>query len=114
MTKKGRPKVGWPDYNEELVIRGTFYLDFDFVDNWMDELKRMNEGKVGRPFTFPDGFVKWQAVWHQWVDYRGLEGIARRFKKMNIIPQYDDYTTIWHRVSKLAPEIKLPRKRALN
>lgn len=103
----------WVSYNEKLVVRGAFYLDFGFVSNWKNELKKMNEGKVGRPFRFPNGFVEWQAVWHQWIDYRGLEGIARKFKETDIIPEYDDYTTIWHRVSKLVPKIELPRRKEL-
>ena len=103
----------WREYNEELVVRGTFYLDFSFVENWKEELQQMNEGKVGRPFKFPEGFIQWQAVWHQWVDYRGLEGIARVFKEKNIIPQFDDYTTIWYRVSKFVPTIKLPTRKEL-
>jgi len=113
MRGKENHERGWHEYNEELVVRGKFYLDFDFVDNWKRDLERMNEGKVGRPFKFPDGFVKWQAVWHQWIDYRGLERIARRFREKNIIPQFDDYTTIWYRVSKFAPEIKLPTGKEL-
>ena len=104
----------WASYNEELVVRGTFYLDFEFVSNWESELKEMNAGKVGKPFKFPDGFIRWQAVWHQWIDYRGLEGIARKFKETGIIPQSDDYTTIWHRVSKFTPTIKLPTGKELD
>ena len=91
-----------------MVVRGEFCLDFDFVDNWGKELKRMNDGKVGKPFSFPDSFMKWQAIWHQWVDYRGLEGIARKLAKFGLIPEYDDYTTIWHRIHNLKPEIELP------
>ena len=40
--KDGR---NWAEYNEELVIRGTFLFDIDFVRQWNAELKRMNEGK---------------------------------------------------------------------
>jgi len=90
------------------VVRGEFYLDFDFVDKWDEELKQMNDGKVGKPFVFPDSFIKLQAIWHQLVDYRGLEGIARKLSKFGLIPEYDDYTTIWHRVHKMKPEIELP------
>ncbi len=68
----------------------------------------MNKGKIGKPFIFPDSFMNWQAVWHQLVDYRGLEGIARRLSKIGIIPKYDDYTTIWYRIHKMRPEISLP------
>jgi len=50
----------WCKYNEELVVRGTFYLDFSFVENWNEELQKMNDGKVRKPFKFPDGFIRWQ------------------------------------------------------
>jgi hypothetical protein len=61
----------WKRYNEELVVRGEFYLDFEFVPNWNEELKEMNRRKRGGQYKFPDSFIKWQAVWKQWIDYRG-------------------------------------------
>lgn len=106
--KKAKDNRNWPEYNESLVIRGEFYLDFDFLKNWKKELEEMNKGKVGKPFLFPESFMKWQAVWHQLVDYRGLEGIARRLTKIGLLPEYDDYTTIWYRIHKMKPEIILP------
>jgi len=33
-------KRNWPEYNEELVKRGRFYLSTDFVKNLDKELKR--------------------------------------------------------------------------
>jgi hypothetical protein len=103
----------WRSYNEELVVRGEFYLDFDFVSNWNRELKEMNRKKRGGQYKFPDSFIKWETVWKQWVDYRGLEGIARSLAKMGFIPGYNDYTTIWHRVHDMVPEIKLPTDKEL-
>jgi hypothetical protein len=106
--KKYKDNRDWVKTNEQYVVRGEFYLDFDFVDSWNNELRGMNKGKVGKPFLFPDSFMKWQTVWHQFVDYRGLEGIARKLSKFGLIPKYDDYTTIWYRVHKMKPEITLP------
>jgi len=83
-------------------------LPIDMFENWYEELDKMNEGKKGRPYEFPESFIKIQAVWHQWVDYRGLEGIARSLEKLCLIPYHDDYTTIWQRVHDMKPEIKLP------
>ena len=101
-------KRNWKSYNEELVVRGEFLLPIDMFDNWYEELDKMNDGKKGRPYEFPESFIKIQAVWHQWVDYRGLEGIARSLERLCLIPYHDDYTTIWHRVHDMKPEIKLP------
>ena len=102
-------KRNWKSYNEELVVRGEFLLPIDMFDNWYEELDKMNEDKKGRPYEFPESFIKIQAVWHQWVDYRGLEGIARSLERLCLIPyHHDDYTTIWHRVHDMRPEIKPP------
>ncbi|MEM4089720.1 MAG: hypothetical protein QXQ46_03055 [Thermoplasmatales archaeon] len=37
----------WREYNEQLVVRGEFYLDFSFVDRWYDELAEANRSKRG-------------------------------------------------------------------
>jgi len=94
-------KRNWKIYNEELVVRGEFLLPIDMFDNWYEELDKMNEGKKGRPYEFPESFIKIQAVWHQWVDYRGLEGIARSLERLCLIPYHDDFTTICRRINKL-------------
>jgi hypothetical protein len=38
--------VKWSSYNESLVRRGEVILDFDVIDSWNSELKRMNNGPV--------------------------------------------------------------------
>jgi hypothetical protein len=106
--KKFKDNRNWPKYNEQLVVRGEFYLDFEFVTSWKKELEEMNRDKVGAPFLFPDSFMNWQAVWHQFMDYRGLEGIARSLSRLGLIPEYDDYTTAWKRIHGRRPEIILP------
>ena len=37
----------WSIYNERLVRRGEFYLTVEFLDQWDQELERMNQGKRG-------------------------------------------------------------------
>ena len=103
-----RDSRDWPEYNEQLVVRGEFYLDFEFVGRWSGELAGMNEGKRGGQYRFPSSFIEWLAVWKQWIDYRGLEGVTRSLARMNVIPSAIDYTTIWHRVHAMKPEIALP------
>jgi len=63
-------KRNWSSYNEELVVRGELYFDFDFRSRWDDELKQMNNGKVGAPYKFPESFIKLMAILHQYIDYR--------------------------------------------
>jgi len=109
-SNKNRKKDNrdWKKYNEELVVRGEFYLDFEFVKSWNEELKEMNRGKRGGQYKFPDSFMKWEAVWKQWIDYRGLEGIARSFVSLGLIPRYSDFSSIWYRIHTMIPEISLP------
>ncbi len=90
--KKFKDDRDWSKYNEELVIRGEFYLDLSFRDEWFSELGKMNDSKRGGQFLFPESFVKWLTVWKQLVDYRGLEGISRRLNQLGLIPRHPDHT----------------------
>lgn len=111
--RKNKDNRNWKQYNEQLVVRGEFYLDFKFVGNWNKELKEMNKRKRGGQYKYPASFIKWEAVWKQWIDYRGLEGIARSLAKLCLIPNYNDYSTIWHRVHDMIPEIRLPTEKEI-
>ncbi len=42
------------------------------------------------------------------VDYRGLEGIARKLARFCLVPEYDDYTTIWYRIHNMKLEVSVP------
>ena len=45
-------KRDWKRYNEQLVIRGEFYLDLSFMDGWNDELVNANRSKKGGSSSF--------------------------------------------------------------
>ncbi len=90
IRKIGLPKRDWRRYNEELVVGGEFLFDVRIFRRWKKELRKANKNKRGRPYLYPEPFLKWQAVWHQWVDYRGLEGIVRALKLLRLIPKTDD------------------------
>ncbi|MGC2034288.1 MAG: IS5/IS1182 family transposase, partial [Thermoplasmata archaeon] len=98
-----------PTYNEQLVVRGEFFLDLGPFRQWKDELARMNRGKRGGQFRFPPSFVRWLVIWKQFLDYRSLEGLTRRLAALGLIPDSADYTTLWHRLHGMAPEVKLPK-----
>jgi len=98
----------WSKYNNELVVRGEYYLDLGFSEHWYEELEEMNKGKRGAPYKFPNQFVNLMASWHQLVDYRGLEGIARKLAEYKLIPYSSDYTTLWNRIHKIKPKIIMP------
>ena len=89
--KEFKDRRDWRQYNEELVIRGEFYLDLGFVENWGDELEAMNRNKRGGQFKFPSSIMKWFIVWKQLLDYRGLEGIARKMSYLSLIPDFPDF-----------------------
>lgn len=108
--KPFRDKRDWVPYNEQLVVRGEFLMDFEWVRSWDSELERMNAGKRGSPFLFPESLARLQGVWHQWVDFRGIEGITRKLAGYGIVPDYNDYTTISRRVAGIDTAIALPSK----
>jgi len=90
----------WKEYNEALVKRGAILLDVDFVANWSQELKAMNEGKEGARFRYPESFVKLLAVVHAYIlPFRQLEGFVRALSQHVDGLKAPDYTTIWWRVS---------------
>ena len=103
-------KRDWPEYNEELVVRGEFLLDLDWVKSWHKELVEMNDGKVGRPYEFPESLIKLQAVWNQWVSVRQVEGITRTLVEAAQLPDFNDYSTINRRVRKVDPVFELPKQ----
>lgn len=105
----GTAERDWPAYCEELILRGEFLLDLDWVSSWDGELQRMNSGKAGAPYRFPHTLIELQAVWAQMLDYRSLEGLTRRLSDMGVLPDFDDFTTIWRRVRQVSTVVRLPR-----
>lgn len=99
----------WPAYNEQLVKRGEYFLDLDFVERWEEELALMNLGKCGAPYLFPNSLIELQAVWHaKRIPCRMIEGISRRLATMGRIPSYNDYSTANRRINRLACRLALP------
>ena len=46
--------VNWLIYNESLVWRPEILLHFDVIDNWNNKLYKMNYGKEGESYRYPD------------------------------------------------------------
>ena len=82
-------------------------FDLDFRDQWESELKTMNMGKSRSPYLFPESFMNLMMIWHQYLDYRGLEGMARSLVDLGIIPYYGNYTTVWHRIHDMKPVLNI-------
>jgi hypothetical protein len=94
--------MNWSTYNQSLVRRGEILLGFDVIDNWDNELKEMNQGKIGEPFHYPNTFLLLlghaKAYFH--LPYRQTEGIAQGHAKGKL-PSIPDFTTINRRINKL-------------
>ena len=98
-------KRNWTEYNEKLVRRGELYLTLDFLDNWDHNIRKLNEGKRGRPYEFPWEFIEFLGYIHLLLmPYRQIEGFLRKLSEFIPEVKVADYTTIWWRVSRL----KLP------
>ncbi|WP_052322780.1 IS5-like element ISMeco1 family transposase [Methanocella conradii] len=100
--KKYEDKRDWKEYNEELVRRGELYLSLDFLERWGEEVRKMNEGKRGRPFRFPEAFVEWMALLHVWffMPFRQMEGFLRALSQHAPL-EPADYTTLFKRIKGL-------------
>ncbi|MBI5347455.1 MAG: IS5 family transposase [Candidatus Aenigmarchaeota archaeon] len=107
--KRFKDNRNWVKYNEELVVRGEFLLDLEWVMSWDSELEEMNREKVGAKYQYPESLIKLQAVWYQWIDYRGIEGITRKLVEIAKLPAFNDYTTINRRVNRLDVEFEFPK-----
>ena len=107
--RKFKDDRDWVSYNENLVLRGTFLLEMDWVESWDKELEEMNKNKVGAKYQYPESLIKLQAVWYQWIDYRGIEGIMRKLVEFSELPQANDYSTINRRINKLDVDFQLPK-----
>lgn len=82
MANKYVDKRDWKEYNNKLVRRGEFYVNPRFLDDWNDEVKQINQAKVGQPFLYPPSMIEFGAVLHaKRFDYRAIEGILRALSK---------------------------------
>ena len=109
-TKKCNFIIDWKVYNEGLVKRGEFLLDFGLFRDWEEELEALNGAKRGRPYEYPGSFIlffiRLKSLFK--IDYRTLEGIARRL--VCFIPQAPkapDYTTFQVRSMALGARLEV-------
>jgi len=95
--------MNWSVYNDSLVRRGEILLDFSILEGWDREVKGMNDGRRGRPFTYPDSLIRLLAsirlFFH--LPYRRLEGFTKGLSKYVEGLMAPDYTTLDRRVNGL-------------
>ena len=99
----------WSTYNEQLVKRGEYFLDLEFVSHWDEELIHMNQRKRGAPYLFPNTLIELQAVWHgKSIPCRMIEGITRKLAEFGKVPDYNDHSTANRRINKLIYKLAVP------
>lgn len=105
-----KDKRNWPEYNEQLVRRGWFYLSTDYVKNWDEELKKMNKHKNGHPYRYPETFIQFSGLAYSFLHlpYRQLEGFLRALSGFVPGLRSADYTTLWQRITNLELQTPIP------
>ena len=69
----------WHDYNESLIERGRILMDIGFLKSQSNEIKKMNDGKVGAPFEYSHTYIQFLAFLKIGfkIAYRTVQGIVR-------------------------------------
>src|SRR3989304_1683333 len=92
----------WSEYNDALVRRGEINLSPPVIDEWKDELKIANDGKVGEPYHYPESYIRLLAyirlLFH--LPYRQTEGFVAFLSKHVEGLKAPDYSTIDRRANK--------------
>ena len=90
--------------------RGEILLDLSILDEWSSELERMNAGKEGGQYAYPELFIRLlgytRVLFH--LPYRQTEGFLRALRRFDSRIQVPDYSTIDRRVNKL--DVKLDKE----
>ncbi|MEM2958604.1 MAG: IS5 family transposase [Candidatus Jordarchaeaceae archaeon] len=96
--------------DDKLVKRGELILLIGQKEDPEEELKAMNQGKVGRPFTYIHSLIWTLAVLRVCLKlpYRQLAGFTRRFSRLLGGKLTIDPSTVYRRIKKLVEERKLP------
>ena len=92
--------MDWDRVDERLIKSGELLLSLEFLERYDEELKVMNGGKEGRPFTLTDSHVVFLAVvrYLSGLPYRQLEGFARALNRLLPRLPSADYSGLRRRV----------------
>lgn len=105
--KKWEDKRDWKAVNQQLINRGEFYINPRFLGTWLEETKKMNIGKVGQPFLYPESLIEFLAVLNcKGFSLRELQGIVQGLSKhFNNFPVIV-FSQIRRRILKMALKFK--------
>lgn len=96
-------------YQAELLKRYEIYLDLDWVNSWDQELEKMNKGKRGAPYEFPNSMIELQSLFTEKFSTRGAEAITRKLEGYKLIPKCNDHATIHRRILKMDLKFVVPK-----
>ena len=102
----------WKIYQKELVLQGEFFFDLNFLENWDDELTRMNNCKLGAPYKYPNSLFNWLSPIYSFLSSRKLEGALNKLSRF--IPKLKscDHSTIIIRLNELKIPLDFDRKKS--
>ena len=111
MSRWGKELVGkrdWKACNQRLVDRGSFFLDHSILEKWKTGVDRLNEGKYGRQYEFPDELIYWAAMQHVVLGtpYRQIEGFLKMYFEGTGVG-VPDYTTLYKRIKALKFDLEV-------
>jgi hypothetical protein len=92
--------MSWHDYNNALVERGKVLFELDFSSSWRSEIGMMNEGKVGRPYAYPNSYIEFLSFLKVGFDipYRMVEGITEALSEYTAFIKEVHFTQIRRRM----------------
>jgi len=81
----------------------------DFLEKWDEEIKKMNKGKRGRPYEYPESLAVFTKILHDCIHirYRQIEGFLRALSKYILKIKIPSFSQIRRRAIKI--EIPLPK-----
>jgi hypothetical protein len=97
----------WHDYNESLIERGRILMDIGFLKSSNNEIKKMNQGKVGAPFEYSHSYIHFLAFLKIGfkIAYRTVQGITRGLSDYIRIEEMH-FTHIRRRILKIKPSVR--------
>ena len=92
--------MDWGRVDERLIKRGELLLSLEFLERYEEELRSMNGGREGRPFTLTGSHVVFLAVVRYLfgLPYRQLEGFSRALNRLLPRLPSADYSGLRRRV----------------
>ncbi len=102
----------WKIYHEELISQGEFFFDLNFLENWDSELNKMNKGKRGAPYQFPNSLFEWLSPIYSFLPSRKIEGVLNKLSEHIHKLKSCDHSTIIDRLNKLNIKIDFDRTKS--